>query len=178
MSPAPPTSLRIFLVRHAHAAWALPGMRDFDRPLDERGREEAVRLAATMSVNGFDPDRVYCSNARRCAETFEILQRARSKDRLKVEYSDALYASDHDAYLDLIGSAHDQPVQSIMLIGHNPMIEDTAQALLQNDPAVFESALGHGFPTAGLLILDCNTRGGSAVRGGASFVGLLSPVDA
>ncbi|MEM5492078.1 histidine phosphatase family protein [Hoeflea sp. AS16] len=178
MSPAPHTPLRIFLVRHAHAAWALPGVRDFDRPLDERGREEAARLAATMSVNGFDPDRVYCSNARRCAETLDILQKARTGGGLQVDYSDALYASGHDAYLDLIGSAHDQSIQSIMLIGHNPMIEDTAQALLQNDPAVFESALGHGFPTAGLMILDCDKRGGSAVRGGARFVGLLSPVDA
>jgi len=177
MSPAPHTPLRVFLVRHAHAAWALPGVRDFDRPLDDRGREEATRLAATMSVNGFEPDLVYCSNARRCAETLGILQ-TRANGKLQVHYSDALYASSHDAYLDLIGSAHDETVQSIMIIGHNPMLEDTAQALLQNDPATFETALGPGFPTAGLLILDCPERGNSAVNGGARFIGLLSPVDA
>lgn len=177
MSPAPHPPLRVFLVRHAHAAWALPGVRDFDRPLDDRGREEAARLAATMSVNGFEPDRVYCSNARRCAETFSILQ-TRANGKLPVEYSDTLYASSHDAYLDLIGSAHDETIKSIMIIGHNPMLEDTAQALLQNDPATFETALGSGFPTAGLLILDCDKRGSSAVNGGARFVGLLSPVDA
>jgi phosphohistidine phosphatase len=177
MSPVPHPNLRIFLVRHAHAAWALPGMRDFDRPLDERGREEAARLAATMSVNGFEPDLVYCSNARRCAETLDIVQ-TRNNGRLKVEYSDALYAASHDAYLDLIGSVHDEAIQSIMIIGHNPMLEDTAQALLQNDPATFEAALGLGFPTAGLLILDCDKRGDSAIKGGTRFVGLLSPVDA
>ena len=65
-----------------------------------------------------------------------------------------------------------------MIIGHNPMLEDTAQALLQDDPAAFETALGNGFPTAGLMILDCDARGGSAIKGGARFVGLLSPVDA
>ena len=177
MSLDPTTPLRIFLVRHAHAAWALPGVRDFDRSLDERGREEAARLAATMSVNGFEPDLVYCSNARRCTETLGILQTA-SNGKLPVEYSDALYASDHDAYLDLIGSAHDETIQSIMIIGHNPMLEDTAQALLQNDPAAFETALGSGFPTAGLLILDSAEKGDSAINGGAKFVGLLSPVDA
>ena len=178
MNPAPHPRLRIFLVRHAHAAWALPGVRDFDRPLDERGREEAARLAATMSVNGFYPDLVYCSNARRCAETLDILQRALATGGLRVEYSDALYASSHDAYLDLIGSVHEEAIRSIMIIGHNPMLEDTAQALLQDDPATFETALGNGFPTAGLMILDCDSRGGSAVKGGARFVGLLSPVDA
>jgi phosphohistidine phosphatase len=177
MDPAPNTVLRIFLVRHAHAAWALPGVRDFDRPLDDRGREEAARLAATMSVNAFEPDMVYCSNARRCLETLGILQ-ARSSVKLRIEHSDALYASSHDAYLDLIESKHDKAIRSIMIIGHNPMLEDTAQVLLQNDPATFETALGSGFPTAGLLILDCDTRGSSAIKGGARFVGLLSPVDA
>lgn len=130
-----------------------------------------------MSVNGFEPDMVYCSNARRCLETLGILQ-ARSSIRLRIEHSDALYAASHDAYLDLIASEHDKANRSIMIIGHNPMLEDTAQVLLQNDPATFETALGSGFPTAGLLILDCDTRGNSAIKGGARFVGLLSPVDA
>lgn len=177
MNPAPHTPLRVFLVRHAHAAWALPGVRDFDRQLDDRGREEAARLAATITVNGFEPDRVYCSNAHRCLETLDIVQ-ARTNSKLPVEYSDALYASSHDAYLDLIGSAHDEIIKSVMIIGHNPMLEDTAQALLQNDPAAFETALGLGFPTAGLMILDCPDRGRNAINGGARFVGLLSPIDA
>ncbi|SOE08577.1 phosphohistidine phosphatase [Hoeflea halophila] len=177
MNLTPDTDLRIFLVRHAHAAWPLPGMRDFDRPLDDRGREEAARLAATLSVNAFEPDLVCCSTARRCLETLAVLDPL-SSVRLRVEHSDALYAASHDAYLDLIASPHDQAIRSIMIIGHNPMLEDTAQALLQHDPATFETALGAGFPTAGLLILDCDSRGASAVRGGARFVGLLSPVDA
>ncbi|MEM5472496.1 histidine phosphatase family protein [Hoeflea sp. AS60] len=169
--------MRIFLIRHAHAAWALPGVRDFDRPLDEPGREEAARLAATISVNGFEPDLVYCSPARRCLETLEIV-RTRTSIRPKIEYRDALYAASHDVYLDLIGSVRDEAVQSIMIIGHNPMLEDTAQALLQNDPATYEAALGFGFPTAGLLILDSDQRGDSVVNGGARFTSLLSPVDA
>lgn len=177
MNPTPDTDLRIFLVRHAHAAWALPGVRDFDRPLDDRGREEAARLAAAMSVNAFEPDLVYCSTARRCLETLGILQ-TRSSIKLRIEHSDALYAANHDTYLDLIASPHDKAIRSIMIIGHNPMLEDTAQVLLQNDPATFETALGAGFPTAGVLILDCDRRGASAISGGARFIGLLSPVDA
>lgn len=151
-------------------------MRDFDRPLDERGREEAARLAATMTVNGFEPDLVYCSNARRCVETLDIALLSMDL-KLPVEYSDTLYAAGHDAYLGLIEAARDKAVASIMIIGHNPMIEDTAQALLHNDAAAFETALGHGFPTAGLLIVDCEGTGG-AIQDRARFVALLSPVDA
>ncbi|MBC7283030.1 histidine phosphatase family protein [Hoeflea sp.] len=177
MSTPSSAALRVFLVRHAHAAWAMPGMRDFDRPLDDRGREEAERLAATLIVNGFEPDLVFCSNARRCVETLEVLN-ARGGRVPAVEYSDALYAAGQEAYLGLIASVRDESVRSIMIVGHNPMIEDAAAALVHKDPAAFLQALGGGFPTAGLMIADCPERGAGAINGGARFVALLSPVDA
>ena len=177
MSPTQSTALRVFLVRHAHSGWATPGMRDFDRPLDERGREEAVRLSATLAVNGYQPDLVFCSNARRCAETLEILL-ARGGGAPVIERSDALYAAGHEAYLALIASVADEAVRSIMIVGHNPMIEDSAGALVHSDPAAYQQALGGGFPTAGLFIADCRQRGAGAVDGSARFVALLSPVDA
>ena len=51
MSDSEVHSLRIYLVRHASAAWPQPGTRDFDRTLDQRGREEAARLAEMMTVS-------------------------------------------------------------------------------------------------------------------------------
>lgn len=177
MSSNPPPALRVFLVRHAHAGWPLPGVRDFDRPLDERGREEARRLAATITVNGFNPDRIWCSNARRCVETLEILRAGGLADQ-PVENTDTLYTANYSAYLDVIGSAVEAGISSIMIIGHNPMLEDAAHALLQNDLRAYQDALGLGFPTAGLLILDCAGKGAAAVAGDARFVDLLSPVDA
>lgn len=129
-----------------------------------------------MTVNGFEPDLVFCSNARRCAETHAILA-APGSGRSGVVYSDALYAAGTKAYLDLIASVHDETIGSIMIIGHNPMIEKTAHALLKHDPAAYEEALGTGFHTAGLLIVDCPARGKAAIKGHALFVGLLSPVD-
>ncbi|MBU4530438.1 MAG: histidine phosphatase family protein [Hoeflea sp.] len=177
MSTPSSAALRVFLVRHAHAAWAMPGMRDFDRPLDDRGREEAARLAATMIVNGFEPDLVFCSNARRCVETLEVLN-ARGGRVSTVERSDALYAAGQEAYLELIASVHDKTIRSIMIVGHNPMIEDAASALVHTDPAAYLQTLGAGFPTAGLMIADCQARGAGAIDGSARFVALLSPVDA
>lgn len=169
--------LRVFLVRHAHAGWALPGVRDFDRPLDDRGREEAERLAASVVVNGFEPDLVICSNARRCTETLDIML-SRMARKPSITYTDRLYSDTHETYVDLIGSDAHGDLGAIMLVGHNPMLEDTAHALMQDDPASLDLALGSGFPTAGLMIIDCQAPGPLAVRGGARFVGLLLPVDA
>lgn len=177
MNPTLPTALRVYLVRHAHAGWAPPGVRDFDRPLDDRGREEAARLAVTMTVNGFNPDIVVCSNALRCVETLDILL-SRGGDTPTIERTDALYTASYTGYLDVIGSMTDDAIGSVMIVGHNPMIEDTAHALLLNDLAAYEDALGTGFPTAGLLIVDCPAKGPGAINGNARFVDLLSPVDA
>lgn len=169
--------LRVFLVRHAHAAWPMPGMRDFDRTLDERGREEAARLATAMVVNGFQPDIVHCSTARRCLETLDILL-PRLGRAPRILRSEALYGASHHAYLDAITSHRDQTTNSVMIIGHNPMLEAATADLLANDPAAREKALGPGFPTAGLLIVDCQPEAGRPIGDAARFVDLLSPIDA
>tara|TARA_R110002020_G_scaffold34066_17_gene103599 strand:+ start:10685 stop:11221 length:537 start_codon:yes stop_codon:yes gene_type:complete len=178
MSTTPTAALRVFLVRHAHAGWAAPGIRDFDRPLDDRGHEEAARLATTMAVNGFEPDLVFCSNARRCVETLAVLRTGKRGGVPRIEHSDALYAAGHEAYLDLIGSIADETIRSVMIVGHNPMIEDTGEALVHANPAAYLQAIGDGFPTAGLLIADCAERGTGAIDGSARFIALMSPVDA
>ncbi|MCY0147286.1 histidine phosphatase family protein [Hoeflea sp. G2-23] len=168
--------MRVFLVRHAHASWALPGTRDFDRPLDTRGRDEVRQLAAAMVVNGYEPDLVYCSTARRCEETLTLLLPQLGLSPV-IERSDTLYAGSHERYLDLIRASHADSVRSIMIVGHNPMIEDTAQALLQDNSAAFAEALAGGFPTAGLLIVDCPRVEAGWRAGDAQFVALISPAD-
>lgn len=177
MTIAQSQSLRVFLVRHGHAAWAQPGMRDFDRPLDPRGYEEVERLATTISVNGFLPDLIFCSAARRCSETLDSLL-SRLDMNPSIERTETLYSSSHQAYLDLIGSDRASKAASIMIIGHNPMLEDTAMTLLQHDPTALEEAMGTGFPTAGLFVADCTPGKDSTGPGQTRFIALLSPIDA
>ncbi|RVB55078.1 histidine phosphatase family protein, partial [Mesorhizobium sp. M7A.F.Ca.CA.004.06.1.1] len=62
---------RLYLLRHAKAGWALPGMRDFDRPLDASGRSDAEMMGAAMRSRLYVPDRTLCSNAKRAKETLE-----------------------------------------------------------------------------------------------------------
>lgn len=166
--------MRIYLVRHAHAGWPAPGVRDFDRCLDERGLEEAARLGASMVVNGFAPDVILCSAARRCAQTLAVmLETALNIPRLNS--TDTLYSGTVQTYLELIAAEADAGTPSVMIVGHNPMIEETARTLLQSSPDAFDQALGHGFPTAGLLIADLAE---GANLNECSFVGLLTPIDA
>ncbi|MDB5523803.1 MAG: histidine phosphatase family protein [Rhizobium sp.] len=139
---------RLYLLRHAHAAWPSPGGRDFDRALDARGLSEARSIALQAYTAGLSPEKIISSTARRCVETTGIFLDIFGD--LAASYDDRLYSEGPDAYLDQI-QTH-QSAASLMLVGHNPMIEALA-ALLPRQGKVGAS-LAHGYPTAGLLALD------------------------
>lgn len=160
-------SFRLYLLRHAHAAWPSPGKRDFDRPLDERGRREARDVALQAFAAGIRPDRILSSPATRCAETTEIFLDVFGD--LSADYDGRLYAEGVDAYLDVI-TAHEGPA-SLMIVGHNPMIEELASMLITEGPQPDE--LAYGYPTAGLLALDFDAADGSGVAG--RVAGLIVP---
>ena len=139
---------RLYLLRHARAAWAVPGVSDFDRALDATGRAEARSTALQAFTAGLLPEKIISSPARRCAETtaafLEIF------GNLDASYDERLYSGGLDAYLERIQDHRD--AQSLMLVGHNPMIE-TLSTFLSCESEI-GAALAYGYPTAGLLALD------------------------
>ena len=140
---------RLYLLRHAKAGWALPGMRDFDRPLDETGHTEAEATGAAMRSRGYIPDVTLCSNAIRARETLHRL--LGHIDTGRVTFLDTLYSEDAAGYLSLI---HENAMNgSVLVIGHNPMMEDLAAALAGDGDAAARAALNSGFPASGLAVI-------------------------
>ena len=140
---------KLFLLRHAKAGWALPGMRDFDRPLDASGRIDAEIIGAEMRNCGYVPDITLCSNAVRARETLEGI--AGEADTGRVLFCDKLYSEDAAGYLSLIHENADSG--SILVIGHNPMMEDLATAISGDGDPSARATLHSGFPTSGLAVI-------------------------
>lgn len=174
MSETGTAPFTIFLVRHANAAWPQPGMRDFDRKLDERGRAEAHTVADRMAARSFQPDHVICSPAARCVETLDILKDRFDRDP-GIRFEERLYTDGSDTYLELIAAHAANAPASVMIIGHNPMMEETSHALLANTGESLETILGYDFPTAGLLALESLSEDRPAIAGHGRFIELLSP---
>jgi len=149
MAAITPPPSRIYLLRHAEAAWATPGQRDFDRPLNDKGYADAEIVADKAADKGYRPDLVVCSTAVRCRDTAEAVRRAMGAT-LDVRFVDELYNASADSYLEIIDAQ--EAVNSVMLIGHNPTMEQTLEALIGHDALC--RALPGGFPTAGLAVLD------------------------
>ncbi|RUW96216.1 histidine phosphatase family protein [Mesorhizobium sp. M8A.F.Ca.ET.059.01.1.1] len=164
---------RLYLLRHAKAGWALPGMRDFDRPLDASGRADAEQMGAAMRSRSYVPDLTLCSNAKRARETLEGL--AGQTDTGKVLFFDTLYSEDAAGYLRLVrdhgGSG------SLLVIGHNPMTEDLAMAVSGDGGETERAMLNHGFPTSGLAVVRFPGNLAKAAQGSGYLEAFLTPAD-
>ncbi|WP_075288956.1 SixA phosphatase family protein [Pararhizobium arenae] len=143
------SAFRLYLLRHARASWAQPGQTDFERTLDDVGYADAEIMANTATDQGFRPDLVLCSTAARCRQTIEPFQRAAGQD-LEIRFLDTLYTGDMETYRALIAANGD--VGSLMLVGHNPSIQDVFYSLTSRTTS--ENAAPHGFLPGMLAVID------------------------
>ena len=165
MTSKQPAKRRLFLLRHAHSSWPRPGEKDFDRSLDDTGRHEARSVAEMAASADYQPTRILCSPARRCTETVSIFLNA-MEHAPEVILDGALYDRDATYYLEKIEEIEDG--QSVLVAGHNPMIEETFKALSDGDQSA-EEWLAGGYHTAGFAVFE-------ALKGAKwRLQGLLSP---
>lgn len=164
----------LYLLRHAHSSWAQPGQRDHMRPLDGRGRDDALALGPEILRAGYAIDAVVCSTAVRAAETFAAL-RPHLSAGITVDTSDSLYALGIEAYL-AAAHAHSD-ARGLLLVGHNPMIEEFTLSLAGSSDRSARQTLAKGFPTAGLAVLDFSTSLAEIAAGTGHLRRLLHPRD-
>jgi phosphohistidine phosphatase len=138
----------LYLLRHAKAARAVPGMADFDRPLEQRGVSDARAVGERMKEAGYRPDLVLCSPAQRTQETWACVERFLAPVLHGVRCPRQLYGSDARHYLDAIRNAG--PAEALLVVGHNPMIEEIATMLVG---AGRSGPMASGFPTAALAVI-------------------------
>jgi len=147
---------RLLLLRHAKSGRDDPGLDDRDRPLSERGRNDAPRLGAYMRRKKYLPDLVYCSTARRTVETWELVQ-PELATVARVEFLPSLYLASAGAMIGIIRGA-DNAAKTLLVIGHNPGLEECAAELAgqPETPAECETQdiMDEKFPTAALAVLD------------------------
>lgn len=145
--------LRLALLRHAKSSWDNPGLDDFDRPLNERGRHAAPLMGAYLESTRFFPDLVLCSTAKRARETLECVLPHLTTAPKSIVFEDELYLVPGDSILRsaraLAGSA-----TRLLVIGHNPGMHTLACRLAVSGDDGDLKRLGDKFPTAALAIFS------------------------
>ncbi len=140
------------LLRHAKSDWSDPGLGDFDRPLAPRGIKAAGRMGRALEALGLAPDLVLCSDARRARQTWDLVS-AQINRMPRVELLHRLYLASPRAMLREI-RVQDAGVACLLLIGHNPGMENLAAELVGpgSDPVAARS-MAEKYPTAALAVL-------------------------
>ncbi len=165
----------LYLLRHAKSSWDEPGLVDHDRPLAPRGRKAARRMAVHVRKAKIRPQLVLCSAATRAVQTYEAISTALEQP-VVVSVEEALYgASD----TDLLVRLHDVPdtVSAVLLVGHNPGLQDLALGLADDGNPTDLARLGDKFPTCALARLDVPTGWDALGPGHAYMKSLVLPGD-
>jgi phosphohistidine phosphatase len=142
---------RLFVLRHAKSSWNNSYLSDHDRPLAPRGERAAEALAAHMATIDPPPALVLCSTARRAQETLEPV-RATLPAATSVSVEDALYGASAPELLDRLRGVPDDTA-SVMLVGHNPGLEDLVKGLGRDGDPELLGRVQRKFPTGALATL-------------------------
>jgi phosphohistidine phosphatase len=141
---------RLYLLRHAKSSWDDPALADHDRPLAPRGRRASKAIGGHLRREGIAPSLVLCSSSTRTRETLTLIAPSLGEGT-DVQIKSELYAASAE---DLLGALREVPdeVESAMLIGHNPGIQDLTLSLAASGAEM--ARVRRKYPTAALATLD------------------------
>jgi phosphohistidine phosphatase len=128
---------------------------DEDRPLAHRGRQAANRMRDYLDIEDINPELVLCSSALRARQTLASVLPALGTT-LVVRIEPALYTFDVAVLLERLGRVP-ADVASLLLVGHNPAMQDLARRVADRGDRLDD--LSQKYPTAGLA--EITFHGGS-----------------
>lgn len=157
----PPRTL--ILLRHAKSAWP-PDVPDHSRPLAPRGRRDAPAVGRWLRQQAPPIDLVVCSPAARARQTWQLLS-AQLDHEPPVRYDERLYGTAAEVFLTLTRELPG-PASTVLLVAHNPGLEDFVE-LLTGDSVVLR--------TSALAVLTTPQDWAAAGPGGWTRAGLATP---
>ena len=135
----------LILLRHAHAESAAAGQDDIDRPLSRQGLAEAEAAGRWLKEHGHLPDRIICSPARRARETLEQVLEALGYVEQRQDMR--IYEATPGTLMQ-VADEHREHAR-VMLVGHNPGLEQMAALLTSGQSGEFR-----GMPAGGVALLQ------------------------
>jgi len=119
----------LILVRHAKSSWDDVTLPDFDRPLNDRGKKDAPKIAKRLKDKTDRIDAFITSPARRAKKTAEFFIEEFGRDEKELILAPALYHAAIDDFYQTIHDA-DNKFKSIALFSHNPGITSFANEII------------------------------------------------
>lgn len=133
-------------MRHAKSSWLDPSLKDFDRPLNERGEKDAPLMGKYLKKSGLIPDQMIGSPAVRAKQTLMKVCEEMGLDSHDIVWDEDLYFRNTLAYIHALKRVRNQS-SLVIITGHYPMVSDTVSALIGKE-------LHDHFSTAAIACLE------------------------
>lgn len=119
---------KLILVRHAKSSWENSNIKDFDRPLNSRGENNAPEMADRFLALNIIPNLILTSGAKRAYETAKIFAEKLKLTPSKLQVNNNMYHASATTLKNII-QAQNEALENIMIVGHNPGLTDLANLL-------------------------------------------------
>jgi phosphohistidine phosphatase len=143
-------SRTLILLRHGKSDWSTDD-DDFDRPLKKRGKNASAAAGQWLSHHKLSPDYVISSPANRALQTAEIACKAMGINQKSIFRQRHIYLATAEELLHVLADCPQQ-AQRVMLVGHNPGMEDLLYSLVKGNLTIPDD--GKIMPTATLAVLE------------------------
>ena len=140
----------LYIVRHAKSSWDFPGRADSDRPLAERGIQNAYDMAQRLKKRGDIPGFIISSPANRALHTAIIFAGELNIPLALLRVNEDLYMAGEDAISAAVAEV-DNNIESLMIFGHNPDFTGFANTFLRDQI--------YNIPTCGMVRIDFEVSG-------------------
>lgn len=158
----------LVVLRHAKADRG--NTTDHERPLTARGRRDALAAGRWLAESGINPDLTVCSTSTRTKETW-ALAAMELGDGIATAMVRAVYDADLD---DLLRVVRDTPneVQTLLLVGHNPGLQDLVLALSGEGADDDLYVARTDFGTAAVAIIEVHGKWAVLSEGSCRLAGI------
>jgi phosphohistidine phosphatase len=119
---------QLLLVRHAKSSWSDFSIKDFDRPLNDRGKKDAPEMASRLVDKDITIDAFIASPAKRARKTAELFVKEFKGEKGDIIFFEELYLANPSAFFDVISKTDDK-FKTIAVFSHNEGITDFANNL-------------------------------------------------
>jgi phosphohistidine phosphatase len=163
------------LLRHAKSGWDDSVARDFDRPLNPKGRRAALAIGRHLRDEAFHFDHIIASPAARVTETLGAVQDGLGRT-LALHWNRAVYLASAATLLDLVRDLP-ETASRVLLVGHNPGLEELVLQLVADDGAALRQAVESKYPTGALAEMTLPGDWSDAAAGRAKLTRFIRPRD-
>ncbi len=165
----------LYVMRHSKSSWSNLNLKDFDRPLNKRGKKDAKLICEFFIKKKINFDYVLVSASKRTKKTLQLMLK-RLKRPKKIISSKKLYLTDEKKIIKYIKKVP-KTYNSILLINHEPAITNLVRELIKNHNTNLFKLLNYKFSTSAFAKIELKIKYWSEVENKGVLKEFVRPKD-